>query len=606
MERSNFANVLITTRLLPHFTTDNMEAIKSCIFQQLQCNSEPQFYCKLLKMIHKSLSNESTKIIKSKAIEIAELQQLQINSKIADPLLTNDNDNNETPTPKLTICKYIENQYNDVLSNLNSDIIDCIGAFLTKQESIEFGYINIQLYIETQKLSYLLNRRKDTTENKPFVLNRLRLQKLLSPISSAYSYSCPINFCLLDLGKAAAPGSMDIFSQYNNVCTQTDFLRQFFLRLNVFKCFGYEYLCNIPVDLLFNKENNFYDSNESREYIKQFSIFSSKSIDDKDVCVSSIKQFCQKLSKYKKDNYCKMRKIKKFIFSTSLFNDVSKKLFLICCGISESIDVRCDLGKIGISSLNEVKSMFHKEMKKFYLRPDYNMMCVLELLQNMNVACAIDVNNDDIDDMKERALQLQIGMLEELEIHTCSRLQTKLFGYAPNDTIMKIFKVMDKLGMRKRIKQYTIYWEIEKYSIGNELMNGIFFNDYDKHPLLEKVTLVVNEPAKIRRVSRYFKQHKYKLFVDNGSCVKLGLKHLRKIELKIEQQKHINCFKQNIKIHTVYNATIQHPIDQHEIQVENINQYIDAIDDNILDWLQRILKAKEEIGDRKIVLIICR
>ena len=50
--------------------------------------------------------------------------------------------------------------HKDPLSSLNSDIIDHIGAFLTKKASIEFGYVNKQLYIETRKLSYILAVRR--------------------------------------------------------------------------------------------------------------------------------------------------------------------------------------------------------------------------------------------------------------------------------------------------------------------------------------------------------------------------------------------------------------------------------------------------------------
>ena len=43
MERLNFANVLITTRLLPHFSCDNVAAMKSCILHELKCETEGEF-----------------------------------------------------------------------------------------------------------------------------------------------------------------------------------------------------------------------------------------------------------------------------------------------------------------------------------------------------------------------------------------------------------------------------------------------------------------------------------------------------------------------------------------------------------------------------------
>ena len=62
-----------------------------------------------------------------------------------------------------SIYKNIRSNYKDDFSNLHSDIIDHFGTFLTKKESIQFGYLNRQLYIETQKNSFLLKRQNDPT-----------------------------------------------------------------------------------------------------------------------------------------------------------------------------------------------------------------------------------------------------------------------------------------------------------------------------------------------------------------------------------------------------------------------------------------------------------
>ena len=57
----------------------------------------------------------------------------------------------------MTVCKYVQQQHNDIISKLHThDIIDHLGTFLSKQQSIELGYLNKQLFVETQKHSYLL------------------------------------------------------------------------------------------------------------------------------------------------------------------------------------------------------------------------------------------------------------------------------------------------------------------------------------------------------------------------------------------------------------------------------------------------------------------
>ena len=190
MDRSKFANILITTRLLPHFTSENIEMMKSCIFEQFRCANESQFLCKILENMHKSLSNESTKIIKNKAIEIADQQEMIINSQntnnyhnhvTAQPVkISKDTNTTSIPNTKaVTVYNYIQDKYNDQLSILNSDTIDQIGSFLTKRESIEFGYLNKQLYIETQKLSYLLKRCNDYSKESPMVVNNNALNKMI-------------------------------------------------------------------------------------------------------------------------------------------------------------------------------------------------------------------------------------------------------------------------------------------------------------------------------------------------------------------------------------------------------------------------------------------
>ena len=76
MDRSKFSNIIATTRLLPHFSRNNITALKLCIFEQLGCENESQFLCKALNSLYKTMSVQSTATIKHKAIEIADSQQM--------------------------------------------------------------------------------------------------------------------------------------------------------------------------------------------------------------------------------------------------------------------------------------------------------------------------------------------------------------------------------------------------------------------------------------------------------------------------------------------------------------------------------------------------
>ena len=49
MASSKLSNTLATTRLLPHFTRPNIEAMKSCRIKELGCVNESQFICTFKK-----------------------------------------------------------------------------------------------------------------------------------------------------------------------------------------------------------------------------------------------------------------------------------------------------------------------------------------------------------------------------------------------------------------------------------------------------------------------------------------------------------------------------------------------------------------------------
>ena len=154
MDRGPLSNILAATRLLPHFSQQNLHEMKSCIFEQLGCKNEYDFISKALNAFYKTMSVESTSIIKAKAIEIADSQSIEESMELKQSLINSDKSSDkrgkETCNNHVTVYKHIQVQYRDPLSQLHSDIIDYLGTFLTKQESIHFGYLNKQLYIETQ------------------------------------------------------------------------------------------------------------------------------------------------------------------------------------------------------------------------------------------------------------------------------------------------------------------------------------------------------------------------------------------------------------------------------------------------------------------------
>ena len=183
MERSSLSNIISATRLLPHFSSQNINLMKSCIFEQLGCENESQFICKSLQSLYKQMSHESTSIIKNKAMEISDSQLIVDHDDMYNKK-NNCNSNNVPGTiasnHRITVHKYVQQQYSDRLSKLNSDLINNLGSFLSKQKSIEFGYLN------KQKQSYLLKRCKDK-----LMLDDNRINNLFWSQSIPYNYYLP-------------------------------------------------------------------------------------------------------------------------------------------------------------------------------------------------------------------------------------------------------------------------------------------------------------------------------------------------------------------------------------------------------------------------------
>ena len=83
---------------------------------------------------HELLSNESIKTIKDVPTKIGDTQKIVTSKRHTTQ----------------TVCQYVQKQYNDEISRLSSDIIDCLGEYFTDRDSYNFGCTNKQLYIETK------------------------------------------------------------------------------------------------------------------------------------------------------------------------------------------------------------------------------------------------------------------------------------------------------------------------------------------------------------------------------------------------------------------------------------------------------------------------
>ena len=635
MERSNFANVLITTRLIPYFNSDNVAAMKSCIFVELGCTNEAEFLCKVLTMIYGSLSNKSTTIIKNKAVKIADSQSFSLSSANTKSM-KNDNDiynintvhqlqlqtQSNASTHATSVYKYVKDKYNDSLSNSTSDVIDHIGTFLTKQESILFGYLNKQLYIETQKLSYLLKQCKDS---KPFVLNDSSVSKLLWSVSSSYSYNFPRHLEIANYGHG-------YLKYWWKKIVQRDYFNNFFLRLNYLTCNRLELIEYIPINLLFNNKCNFYDSDESREYIEEFSISGQfKDDENSNKIESSFDKFYQKIEKYKKMDDGNTRKIKCFRFNVEKVSkykygrigldmdgeawkmpNTLKQVFLSCCEISESIMVECSIDRLGINSLDELKALFHPNLKRFGFKKGV-------------FSDAINISDiSDITDKKCSQLDtVNIGnKLEEIEMTHGVMKSWRMNWTADNKCLFNVLDFFDRLKLRKNIRRYIINWKAyydRDSDQRDELLNRLFFKDCDKYLLLERVVFKITNYDGLASIMEYLINNKKKIFVDKE--IKFKLKHLKTIHIEIDaKHKFLSGFGRLPRLDPMLSLDDENDendendddfvvnekfvVDEWVIKITNAGECIEYIDRNVSDWCNKILAANKSIGGRRVVLVL--
>ena len=625
MDSSKFCNIIATTRLLPHFSPQNITSIKSCVFSQLGCQNEAQFLCKALQSLCKTMSVESTAIIRNKAIEIADLQPMtqkpSINTNNINTSDTSDNPpniNDHTDNMSdMTVYKFIQQQYNDPLSQLHSDIIDYFGTFLSKKQSIEFGYLNKQLYIETQKHSYLLKRCKD----RAFLLNANKIAKLFwaqNNICNTFSYSFPTSL------------RVDFWS--NSPISKINDFNLFFRRLNSLACDNLACLEYIPWEILLNKDHNFYSSQESRDKLQRLKISESLGGGFEET-IKKVNKFVSKFNDFKNnisnnnDNvnnygtYNKQRKIKELeldihphynhnakAYILSQIQHVIKSILVTLGNICESICFHG--GLLTISTFEELKTIFHKNLKNLTISTT-KIDIIIPMKDCINNHK--NTNNNHVNDIDS-----ELAKLESMELNLTGDNEN-----ITNSITISVLSNLDKFSLRKWIKCYTICWSsIMNYFRShtrnidhNNLLNGlnkIFFQDYDKHSLLEKIIIQFEDETDLSMFATlllYFNQHYKQLFVER----KFYLKYFKQIEIEfigivepcdrddaiLQEYKPMNESGLYIEHEKIFcqNCNVEYPVSLKTVEINNVKQGIDQfgiVYQNVFQWLKSIQMQSSE------------
>ena len=576
MEGSKLSYIISATRLLPHFSPTNINVMKTCMFDQLGIETEGQFLCIALNSLYKTLSTQSLSMIKTKAIEIAEKQSLHHTQSLTNTSICLDGkagSQQHQQHSKVTVYKYIQNKYNDTLSRLHSDIIDYFGTFLNKKQSIEFGYLNRHLFIETQKQSYLLRRCKD----KIFRLHSKRCSKLVAGKNDAFNYTSPRSLSL-KLG----------FDQSNEVQNVPSF-SSFFRRLSILKCNTFSSLCCVPLNNVFIKHRNYYPNKQSCDNMDLFRMSGDLGIVERIrkskrkkidlIC----KNFDQLMLKHSGDDKCKMRGIERFEFepvrsTPEYMNSLSKSLFTRFGNISKSIVLFNT--KLAIETISELTSIFHPDLRHIYFDYSSEVVINIENVKNSVGMFTSSLQSIEFDTRKRKNVANCIDTLNEF----------------------------DKMGIRQSIKRYTLHWStrhpffsgslrLEIDDDARNVFDKIFFQDCDKYPLLESIVIKFQDNIYLLGVIRlllYFNQHYKQLFVER----KLYLGHFQAIEVDID-----NRWMSGDRLERYPDAAMnseffdqgrnkEYSIDDKRVEIKSheLKQGIDSfgiIYQNIFHWLSR-------------------
>ena len=573
---SRIANIIAIGRVVHHLSPQNLNMLKLCILEQLRCRNESDFICKSLNSLYNNMTVESTTIIKKKAIELADSQAMKQS-------IGSDAHNFDC---NVSVCKYIQQRYTDPLSRLHGDIIDYLGAFLNKKESIEFGYLNKQLFIETQKQSYLLKRCKDDV----FILDDSKCFKLLSSQSNIFNYQFPQDL-ILNLSK-----KFEISKILN--------FNQFFSRLKSLTCKTLTSLSYIPVEIVFNMG--------SRTILKRLTIEAAADI------VININQFCNNFNKYKNiicqgknididTNVSQLRWIETLEIDLSLvpfgFGDslsqqkLTHRLVETLGNVCKSIYLK--RGSLNINTMKQFQNIFHKNLEHFHLGLGTTITINPNIQNNTNFEN--DASNIDYIGCRTK--------LEHISIDSC---------YAAS---IERLDCLDPFFMRRFIKCYTIAWSPSD-SLGYHdttrkdnlyVFDKILFQDGDKHPLLEQIIIKYREKYDFTRFAKlliYFNQHYKQLFTDRV----LYLKHFKKIEIEFIQSDDVGS-SWNLKDYTISNNVppveneklfSQTIIDKKTIEIKNIKQGIknfDIIYKIVFKWLKSL---QDESDDGAIAMDGCK
>ena len=521
MERSPLSNILNTTRLLTHFNSENVGKFKRFLFDQLDCENEALFLCKLLPLIYKTLSHETICIIKNFTIGIAEKQQIENKS----------------------VYKYVQLKYKDNFSRMNSDLIDYFGTFLSKKQSIEFGYLNKQLYIETQKQSYLLQRCKDV-----LYINEKQMRRMIDSQCYPFSYTIP-TILVGTIGTEISGIPLNVIKQF---CESRHFVK-LFCRINSLQLSCDEKIYQfLPIELIFNTSDKFLGKKDKIDLLfismRWFIASHNNTVDA--VSNKLINKFCENVRRYRRCNGDNVRRIEQLSICsrvTALLNPnkvadgiedavrhITTNLVCSLSPICNNVDIT---GKVSIDNYDDLKSVFHSNLKRFGFDAKSELRISIvtnnEIDNNKNTKTSesnsninsnadsnneLEIENSDRnrnDDINEERIEkidvdIDIEKFKILHFRFCQRVVQ-----VRDSHFLQTIEDMDMYGLRGNIEKIEIDWPMENqenmffdFDIrsrvdmqrGNQfILNKLIFLDKKNSPNVKQIEFIIDDDYSLHR-----------------------------------------------------------------------------------------------------------
>ena len=367
---SKFANVISVTRLIPRLNDANLETFKQLLCHEFGCINEREFISKAFMMMHTLLDDQSTASIKNKIIEMADKQY--------DNTGTNDSDNKHVNAYKQMQMECLT----DRLSRLPSSVIDNIGSYVNKTDSITIGCLNRQLYIESQKISYLAKRCND----KCLDISTWSLERLLWTKILPFAHTFPSK---LRLSSNDGVEEESLFQPKYQKILSSNWCNSLFSRLKHLYCSNSHCLSLIPIHLFLKKYNNLLQFYKD-DHIDELSITVSCKDDD----IRYISDFCNRYRKFATNN--QIRELKKL----SLHKDTSDRecnkdiiTKILMTFESNYSELVLPVEAVKISTVDELKTIIHKDLTKLHISAyAFGRGIRYGEPENMNISYKIDHN----------------------------------------------------------------------------------------------------------------------------------------------------------------------------------------------------------------------